>query len=110
MSEYAELPWSVEDTIENLKELKDIMKNKVIFQNLHGRGKKDAEEIDFDFGRAIEALKKQIPKKVFKVNIPKTNWSKKTIRYECPVCHKINHYHETDFCILCGQALDWNVD
>ena len=56
MSKYLELPWSVEDTIENLKELKDGLQEKCIIQNLHGRGEKDAEEIAFDFDRAINAL------------------------------------------------------
>ena len=56
MSEYAELPWSVEDTIENLKELKEVLQERCIIQNLHGRGEKDAEEVAFDFDRAIRAL------------------------------------------------------
>lgn len=59
MREYAELPWSVEDTIENLKSVKDSMKERVILLNLHGRGEKDAEEVEFDFGRAIDALERQ---------------------------------------------------
>lgn len=56
MSEYLELPWSVEDTINNLKELKDGLQERCIIRNLHGRGEKDAEEIAFDFDRAIKAL------------------------------------------------------
>lgn len=56
MSKYAELPWSMEDTIKNIKNLKDYMKGTVILKNLDGRGEKDAEEIEFDFGRAIKAL------------------------------------------------------
>ena len=59
MSKYAELPWSAEDTIENLKSVKDSMKERVILLNLHGRGEKDAEEVEFDFGRAIKALERQ---------------------------------------------------
>ena len=38
MRKYAELPWSVEDTIENLKSVKNSMKERVILLNLHGRG------------------------------------------------------------------------
>ena len=56
MSEYLELHWSVEDTINNLKELKDGLQKRCIIQNLHGRGERDAEEIAFDFDRAIKAL------------------------------------------------------
>ena len=59
MREYAELPWSVEDKIENLKSVKDSMKERVILLNLHGREEKDAEEVEFDFGRAIDALERQ---------------------------------------------------
>ena len=59
MRKYAELPWSVEDTIENLKSVKNPMKERVILLNLHGRGEKDAEEVEFDFGRAIDALERQ---------------------------------------------------
>ena len=56
MSKYLELPWSVDDTIEDLKELKEGIQKRLIIQNLHGRGEKDAEEIAFDFDRAIKAL------------------------------------------------------
>lgn len=54
---YLKMPWSIEDTIENLEELKEIMQQKLIMTNHHGRGEKDAEEIAFDFDRAIQALK-----------------------------------------------------
>ena len=59
MRKYAELPWSVEDTIENITSVKDSMKERVILLNLHGRGEKDSEEVEFDFGRAIDALERQ---------------------------------------------------
>lgn len=54
---YLKMPWSVEDTIENLEELKEIMKQKLIDTNYQGRGEKDAEEVSFDFNRAINTLK-----------------------------------------------------
>ena len=54
---YLKMPWSVEDTIENLEELKEIMQQKLIMTKYHGRGEKDAEKIAFDFDRAINALK-----------------------------------------------------
>ena len=59
-----------------------------------------------DWNRSV--LEKQIPKKVVEINIPNTYYSKAGVRYECPACHKINYYKETDHCILCGQALDWS--
>lgn len=55
----------------------------------------------------IKALEKQIAKKVRRINIPNTEWSKAETRYECPSCHKINAYCRTDYCVLCGQKLDW---
>lgn len=54
---YLKMPWSIEDTIENLEELKEIMQQKLIMTNYYGRGEKDAEEVAFDFDRAIQALK-----------------------------------------------------
>ena len=63
-NEYAKLPWSMENTIENLKEIKECFKRAVKRTNLHGKGEEDAKEVDFDFDRAIEALEKQIPKKI----------------------------------------------
>ena len=51
------MPWSIEDTIENLEELKEMMQQKLIMTNYHGRGEKDAEEVAFDLDRAINALK-----------------------------------------------------
>ena len=54
---YLKMPWSVEDTIENLEELKEMMQQKLIMKNYHARGEKDAEEVAFDFDRAINALK-----------------------------------------------------
>lgn len=105
MSKYAELPWSVEDTIENLKAIKDSMKKRVISLNLHGRGEKHAEEIEFDFGRAIEALDKQIPKK------PKTKALGCDIEWWCPNC-RANHILMNakkcfEYCHHCGQRLEW---
>lgn len=44
---YLKMPWSIEDTIENLEELKEMMQQKLIMTNYHGRGEKDAEEIAF---------------------------------------------------------------
>ena len=56
MSEYLKMPWSIEDTIENLKEIKENLQRVAMENNLHGKGKEDAEEVAFDFDRAIEAL------------------------------------------------------
>ena len=56
MSKYLEMPWNIEDTIENLKEVKEFMQMRVKNMNLDGKGETDAEEVAFDFDRAIKAL------------------------------------------------------
>lgn len=66
-SEYLEMPWSIEDTIENLKEIKELMKIRCKNMNVDGKGERDAEEVEFDFDRAINALEKQITKKPISV-------------------------------------------
>ena len=57
---YLKMSWSIEDTIENLEELKEMMQQKLIMTNYHGRGEKDAEEVAFDLDRAINALKENL--------------------------------------------------
>lgn len=54
--EYLKMPWSMEDTIENLCVLKKAFQEKVIDINLDGKGEQDKKEVAFDFDRAIEAL------------------------------------------------------
>lgn len=55
-----EKPWSIEDTCENFRVIKELMKKKVRHTNLDGKGKSDEEEVVFDFDRAIKALEKQV--------------------------------------------------
>ena len=64
-NEYLEMPWSIEDTIENLNEIKENLKVILINKNLDGKASDDVKELEFDFDRAINALEKQIPKKPF---------------------------------------------
>ena len=128
MSEYAELPWSVEDTIENLKELKEGLQERCIIQNLHGRGEKDAEEVAFDFDRAIKALeevqkyraigtveecREAVEKqKAKKPDFEGDGYADGNLVYDtwiCPCCgkHYEVDYDDYDFCPNCGQKLDW---
>lgn len=115
---YLKMPWSIEDTIENLEELKEIMQQKLIMTNHHGRGEKDAEEIAFDFDRAIQALKEnqeykkigtleEVREAVEKQKKKKPRASNRC--YVCPRCGlvtslKIKH----NYCDACGQHIDWS--
>ena len=59
------------------------------------------------FKTAVEALEKQIPKKLVVVGeeytFGKDEWEKD---YECPSCG--NPYADDSFCSCCGQKLDWS--
>jgi len=55
-SEYLEMPWSIEDTIENLNEIKEMLKSKLVNANMDGKAESDVKELEFDFDRAIQAL------------------------------------------------------
>lgn len=119
---YLKMPWSVEDTIENLEELKEMMQQKVIMTNYHGRGERDAEEIAFDFDRAIQALKENQEYKQLGtleevqelVELRKEKRPQKVLRafgvteYECQNCGNTIPYLEA-YCEWCGQKQDWSV-
>lgn len=96
------MPWSMEDTIENMDHIRDMMIKRVRQVNLDGKGEEDVREVNFDFGRVKKALKKQIPQKVPDIE-----------RFgRCPECdgefnsELLNEYNIV-FCPWCGQALDW---
>lgn len=112
MGKFAELPWDIERTIENLTEVKEILQQTVIVKNLHGRGEKDAEEVAFDFDRAIHALMKQVAKKP---GYEGDGYSVGEIVLDtwiCPGCemHYEVEYDDYDFCPNCGQKIDWAKD
>lgn len=104
MSKYLEMPWSVEDTIKNLEEIKDNMQEKVKLVNLHGRGEKDAEEVAFDFDRAIKALEKQIPEEPDETEDKDLS----DVWYACPKCQCDLTHLRSFYCPKCGQKLMWN--
>lgn len=121
---YLKMPWSIEDTIENLEELKEMMQKKLIMTNYHGRGEKDAEEIAFDFDRAIQALKedqeyKQLGTLEGVRDAMEKQKKKKTIEdrhheirytevYRCPSCNgSFSGRGFAKYCFHCGQAIDW---
>lgn len=110
MKNYLEMPWSVEDTIENLKLIKECVKEIVRKANLDGKGEEDCNEAKFDFDRAIEALEKQIPKKPYIQQDDRNNDC-----MECPSCDSFIGYeydcrdghYQINYCNYCGQKLDW---
>ena len=105
-NEYLEMPWSIEDTIENLNEIKENFKVILINKNLDGKASDDVKELEFDFDRAINALEKQMPKK------PKMRHLKPYDSYNdgwCPNCEAyVNEDSEYKYCPNCGQKLDWS--
>lgn len=107
MKKYLEMPWSIEKTIENLKDVKGILIKRVIFRNLDGKGKKDAEEVTFDFDRAIKALEKQVQKEPYMESDGYADgnpvWD-----YYCPSCNEHFDEYHPKHCWKCGQAIDWS--
>lgn len=61
MGRNLKMPWSMEDTVENMCRIRDMMIKSVRQVNLDGKGEDDVKEIHFDFNRVEKALKKQIP-------------------------------------------------
>ena len=56
---------------------------------------------------AIEALEKQIPKKLIIKIHPNRIPSEQKVPY-CPVCDENLEFHFHPYCCNCGQKLDWN--
>lgn len=111
-NEYLELPWGMEDTIENLKMVGSIMIKKAKEADFDGRAESDAEEIRFDFGRAISALKKQLPEKPFIYGDGYADGKLVYDSWACPNCGKGYELEcdEYDYCPNCGQHIDWNEE
>lgn len=107
MKQYLEMPWSTDDTIENLKEIKDHLQRIAIRADIDGKGKNDAEEIAFDFDRAIESLEKQVKKEPYMESDGDADgypvWD-----YYCPTCNEYFDEYQPEHCWKCGQAIDWS--
>lgn len=58
--DYQEMPWSVEDTIDHLEEIRAFLAKQISKVNLDGKAESDIEELNYDFGRAIDALKENM--------------------------------------------------
>lgn len=122
-SKYLEIPWSIEDTIENLNEIKEILKSKLVNANMDGKAESDVKELEFDFDRAIQALEEVEQYRAigtveeFKALKEKAE-SKKPIETQptnklangysaCPVCGAVVGIDDIngDYCHKCGQRL-----
>lgn len=113
-NEYLKMPWSIEDTIENLNEIKENFKVILITKNLDGKASDDVKELEFDFDRAIKALEKQIPKKPYCVEdkmwccpVCDNNLLHKRIKYPTRLMPKSQGFSH---CTSCGQAIDWSEE
>lgn len=107
MSRNLKMPWSMEDTIENMEHIRDIMIRKVCGINLDGKSEQDVSEVNFDFSRVVEVLKKQIPMTVYHFKDYDT--------FETSCCGFDVTNQEYNFCPNCGQQLGnveeiWNTD
>lgn len=103
MGRNLKIPWSIQDTIENMEYIRSLMVNQVRMVNLDGKGEEDVKEIHFDFNRVEEALEKQIPLKPQEVLLANGKG------YECKNCGNELSVSEFDgvYCHWCGQKLDW---
>ena len=106
MTEYKELPWDMETTIENMQDMKEMFKQQLHKINFEGKGIEDGQELEFDFNRAIEALEKQVPKKTDDYTIMNDN---REILYQrlCAICGYGLGENVFDYCPRCGQRIDW---
>lgn len=131
--EEKKFPWSMQETIENLKDLKVILQEQLKKKNYEGQGDRDVKEIALDFDRAIESLEKQIPKKPKHIHeeYEKHQWEKDengnvdewayTSEFHngvvCERCHEIKCVHcnpdydeepcivNKDVCPVCGKTV-----
>ncbi len=101
MDGYIELPWSVEQTIENLEGVRAAMIKRIRTVNLDGEGEEDVKELNYDFDKAIEALKKEVPRQ---------GYYEDDTEADCPTCGSlIEDYNVTTItrCPECGQRIKW---
>lgn len=95
------LPWSMEQTIENMRTLRMGLQVMVREKNVDGKGEEDAKEIAFDFDRAIEALERQKPIKASEMRRASRNGVADCL--ECGTNIKRCH----SYCPGCGREILW---
>lgn len=103
--------WSIEVTIENLKEVERLIQSWLISINYEEKEIQDTIEAAIDFERAIKALKKQVPKQPHYEGdeYPPDDtfvWDE----WLCPNCssrYEVD-YDDYNYCPNCGQRIDWS--
>lgn len=133
MMDYMKKPWSVEDTIDHLEEIRAFLAKQISKVNLDGKAESDIEELNYDFGRAIDALKENMEIKklgsleevreavgfrkarkpiLSKIPYKKFGREEEITGIYCKTCGSyITNFTEAEifgFCKTCGQAIDWS--
>lgn len=109
MGRNLKMPWSMEDTVENMVRIRDMLIKRVRQADLDGKSEEDVRAINFDFSRVEKALKKHIPAKPLRGG----NTDKPTVDiFICPSCSGVVGIDDTraDYCADCGQKLDWETN
>lgn len=109
MNRNLKMPWSMEDTAENMEIIRKIMIRTIRNMNAGKISENDMKAINFDFGRVKNALNKQISKKP---DYEADGYADGKMIYNtwiCPCCkgkYEVD-YDKYDFCPNCGQHIDW---
>lgn len=131
--DYLQMPWSIKQTIADLNVIRYIMIKRLRTVNLDGKAEQDVKELNFDFDKAVNALKeiqqyrqigtleecreareKQKTKEVFThtnntdVKIGNVVFRKGTKTHKCLCGRLVMRGYK--FCPECGQALDWTQE
>lgn len=112
MSRNLKMPWSMDDTVQNMECIRTMMIKWVRNANLDGKAEDDVREINFDFSRVRNALKKQIPRKTIEeksdedIKVWNVIFKTGTKIHRCPSCGAYVTGSQK-FCSNCGQALIW---
>lgn len=126
--DYQEMPWSIEDTMDHLDKVRCSLVRQLRKINLHGKAESDIAELNYDFGRAINALKEnqeykqlgtleEVRKAVERQQAKKPLLGGNTDKltgdiHICPYCSGIVGVDDmrADFCADCGQHIDWGEE
>lgn len=102
----------IEKAIEGLKGLQKLLVPFFKKVNFEGQGESDAIEFKEHLRMAIEALGKQVPKKLVEDTVMDEEfWSQMPFERKietCSTCKNIYIRNKQIYCDKCGQRLDWS--